>query len=222
MWKMALRDLRGIFNLYNNKNGLIMIVIVIFLSIANKGEGLFNYFLLIAGIISIAFTEMEARDKVHISILSSPCKRSDYVLGKFLSTIIWILSITIIGFLLNNLIYMIYPAEYLKLPLSIVKMSISYILIFVALYYCVYFSLGIKFARISYFIIFFMVMVGTLNIGEFLKGEPLPIWLSGIERFLTLLQSNTITSNIILVTLVIAILALIAAISVVIYEKKDF
>lgn len=221
MWKMALRDLRGIFNLYNNKNGLIMIVIVIFFSIANKGEGLFNYFLLIAGVISIAFTEMEARDKVHISILSSPCKRSDYVLGKFLSTIIWILSITIIGFLLNNLIYMIYPAEYLRLPISIVKMSISYILIFVALYYCVYFSLGIKFARIFYFIIFF-VMIGAFTISDILKGKALPTWLSGIERFIALLQSNTITSNIILAILVIATLALIATISVVIYEKKDF
>jgi len=222
MWKMALRDLRGIFNLYNNKNGLTMIVIVIFLGIVNKGEGLFNYFLLMGGIISIAFTEMEARDKVHISILSSSCKRSDYVLGKFLSTIIWIVAITIIGFLLNNLIYMIYPAEYLKLPLFIVKGSISYILIFVALYYCIYFSLGIKFARIFYFIIFFVIMAGRLAIGEFLKGESLPNWLSSIERFLILLQSNTITSNIILAILVIAILALIAAISVVIYEKKDF
>lgn len=222
MWKMALRDLRGIFNLYNNKNGLIMIVIVIFLSIANKGEGLFNYFLLIAGIISIAFTEMEARDKVHISILSSPCKRSDYVLGKFLSTIIWIVSITIIGFLLNNLIYMIYPAEYLRLPISIIKMSISYILIFVSLYYCVYFSLGIKSARVFYFVIFFAIIVGTSAISEFLKGEPLPNWVSNIGRFLTLLQGNTITSNIILAILVLAILALIAAVSVIIYEKKDF
>ena len=221
MWKMALRDLRGIFNLYNNKNGLIMILIVIFFSITNKGNGLFSYFLLMGGVISIAFTEMEARDKVHISILSSSCKRSDYVLGKFLSTIIWILSITIIGFLLNNLIYMIYPAEYLRLPISIVKMSISYILIFVSLYYCVYFSLGIKFARVFYFVIFF-VMIGAFTISDILKGESLPNWLSNIERFLTLLQSNTITSNIILAILVIAILALIAAISVVIYEKKDF
>jgi hypothetical protein len=222
MWKMALRDLRGIFNLYNNKNGLIMILVMIIFSITNKGNGLFSYFLLMGGVISIAFTEMEARDKVHISILSSPCKRSDYVLGKFLSTIIWILSITIIGFLLNNLIYMIYPAEYLRLPISIVKGSISYILIFVALYYCVYFSLGIKFARIFYFIIFFVIMAGTLTIGEFLKGEPLPNWLSSIERFLELFQSNTITSNIILAILVLAILALIAAVSVAIYEKKDF
>jgi len=221
MWKMALRDLRGIFNLYNNKNGLTMIVIVIFLGIVNKGEGLFNYFLLMGGIISIAFTEMEARDKVHISILSSSCKRSDYVLGKFLSTIIWIVSITIIGLLLNNLIYMIYPAEYLRLPISIAKMSISYILIFVSLYYCVYFSLGIKFARVFYFVIFF-VMIGAFTISDILKGESLPNWLSNIERFLALLQSNTITSNIILAILVIATLALIATISVVIYEKKDF
>ncbi|WP_346937840.1 ABC-2 transporter permease [uncultured Clostridium sp.] len=222
MWKMAIRDLRGILNLYNNKNGLIMIVVVIFLGITNKGNGLFSYFLLMGGIISIAFTEMESRDKIHISILSSPCKRSDYVLGKFLSTIIWIVAITIIGLLLNNLIYMIYPAENLKLPISIVKGSISYILIFVALYHCVYFSLGIKFARIFYFIIFFVIMAGILTIGGFLKGEPLPSWLSSIERFLVLFQSNTVASNIILVMLVLAVLALIATISVVIYEKKDF
>ncbi|WP_346934622.1 ABC-2 transporter permease [Clostridium sp.] len=222
MWKMAMRDLRGIFNLYSNKSGLVMIVVVILFGVGNKGAGLFNYFLLMGGVISIAFTEMESRDKIHISILSSPCKRSDYVLGKFLSSIIWIVAITIIGLLLNNLIYMIYPAEYLKLPLSVIKGTTSYILIFVALYYCVYFSLGIKFARIFYFIIFFVIMAGTLAIGEFLKGESLPRWLSSIERFLVLFQSNTVASNIILVMLVLAVLALIATISVVIYEKKDF
>ena len=222
MWKMALRDLRGIFNLYNNKNGLIMIIVVIFLGIVNKGNGLFSYFLLMGGVISIAFTEMEARDKIHVSILSSPCKRSDYVLGKFLSTTIWIVAITIIGLLLNNLIYMIYPAEYLKLPSSVIKGSVSYILIFVALYYCVYFSLGIKFARIFYFVIFFVIMAGILTISEFLKGEPLPSWLSSMERFLGLFQSNTVASSIILITLVLATLALIAIISVVSYEKKDF
>ncbi len=222
MWKMAMRDLRGIFNLYINKSGLVMIVVVILFGVGNKGAGLFNYFLLMGGVISIAFTEMESRDKIHISILSSPCKRSDYVLGKFLSSIIWIVAITIIGLLLNNLIYMIYPAEYLKLPLSVIKGTTSYILIFVALYYCVYFSLGIKFARIFYFIIFFVIMAGTLAIGEFLKGESLPRWLSSIERFLVLFQSNTVASNIILVMLVLAVLALIATISVVIYEKKDF
>lgn len=222
MWKMAMRDLRGIFNLYSNKSGLVMIVVVILFGVGNKGAGLFNYFLLMGGVISIAFTEMESRDKIHISILSSPCKRSDYVLGKFLSSIIWIVAITIIGLLLNNLIYMIYPAEYLKLPLSVIKGTTSYILIFVALYYCVYFSLGIKFARIFYFIIFFVIMAGTLAIGEFLKGESLPSWLSSIERFLVLFQSNTVASNIILVMLVLAVLALIATISVVIYEKKDF
>ncbi len=222
MWKMALRDLRGIFNLYNNKNGLIMIIVVIFLGIVNKGNGLFSYFLLMGGVISIAFTEMEARDKIHVSILSSPCKRSDYVLGKFLSTTIWIVAITIIGLLLNNLIYMIYPAEYLKLPSSVIKGSVSYILIFVALYYCVYFSLGIKFARIFYFVIFCVIMAGILTISEFLKGEPLPSWLSSMERFLGLFQSNTVASSIILITLVLATLALIAIISVVSYEKKDF
>ncbi|GAA0772560.1 hypothetical protein GCM10008908_19110 [Clostridium subterminale] len=222
MWKMAMRDLRGIFNLYNNRNGLIIIMVVIFLGITNKGKGLFSYFLLMAGVISIAFTEMEARDKVHVSILSSPCKRSDYVLGKFLSAIIWIVAITIIGLLLNNLIYMIYPAEYLKLPISIVKMSISYILIFVAFYNCVYFSLGIKFARIFYFIIFFAVMLGMSAVSYILKGEVLPAWLSCIDRFLALFQSNTITNNIIVAILVLTILALIATVSVVIYEKKDF
>ncbi len=222
MWKMAMRDLRGIFNLYNNKNGLIMIVAIILIGVGNKGNGLFSYFLLMGGVISIAFTEMEARDKIHVSILSGPCKRSDYVLGKFLSTIIWIVSITIIGLLLNNLIYMIYPAEYLKLPSSVIKGSVSCILIFVAIYYCVYFSLGIKFARIFYFVIFFGIMAGTLTISEFLKGEPLPNWLSSMERFLGLFQSNTVASNIILITLVLATLALIAIISLVSYEKKDF
>ncbi|WP_346894836.1 ABC-2 transporter permease [Clostridium sp. UBA7503] len=222
MWKMAMRDLRGIFNLYSNKSGLIMILVVILFGIGNKGAGLFNYFLLMGGVISIAFTEMESRDKIHISILSSPCKRSDYVLGKFMFSIIWITIVTMVAILLNNLVYMIYPVEYLKLPPSVIKGTVSYILIFVALYYCVYFSLGIKVARIFYFIIFFVIMAGTLTIGEYLKGEPIPEWLSSIERFLVIFQSNTVGSNIILIALVLGILALIATISVVIYEKKDF
>lgn len=222
MWKMALMDFKGIFNLYNNRNGLIMLAVVIFFGIANKGNGFFSYFLLIAGVINIAFTEMEGRDKVQVSILSSPCKRSDYVLGKFLSSIILIIIATIVGVIINNLIYMIYPSEYLNIPISVVKMSLSYILIFVSLYYCVYFSLGIKIARIFYFILFFILMTGTFIIGDITKGEAIPTWLSGIEQFLVLFQSNTIASNIILAILVLAILALIATISVVIYEKKDF
>jgi len=200
MWKMAMRDLRGVFNLYSNKSGLIMIVVVILFGVGNKGAGLFNYFLLMGGVISIAFTEMESRDKIHISIII----------------------VTVIGVLLNNLIYMIYPAEYLKLPPSVIKGTVSYILTFVALYYCVYFSLGIKFAKIFYFVIFFVIMAGTLTIGEYLKGEALPGWLSSIERLLVIFQSNTLGSNIILSALVLGILALIATISVVIYEKKDF
>jgi len=65
-------------------------------------------------------------------------------------------------------------------------------------------------------------MAGTLTIGEYLKGEALPEWLSSIERLLVIFQSNTLGSNIILSALVLGILALIATISVVIYEKKDF
>jgi len=65
-------------------------------------------------------------------------------------------------------------------------------------------------------------MAGTLTIGEYLKGEALPGWLSSIERLLVIFQSNTLVSNIILSALVLGILALIATISVVIYEKKDF
>ncbi len=34
-----MRDLRGIFNLYSNKSGLIMIVVVIVFGVANKGAG---------------------------------------------------------------------------------------------------------------------------------------------------------------------------------------
>ncbi|MFR1709059.1 MAG: ABC-2 transporter permease [Clostridium sp.] len=222
MWKMALRDFKGILNLYNNRNGLIMLAVVIFFGIANKGSGFFSYFLLIAGVINIAFTEMEGRDKVQVSILSSPCKRSDYVLGKFLSSIILIVIATIVGLIINNLIYTIYPSEYLNIPISVVKMSLSYILIFVSLYYCVYFSLGIKVARIFYFILFFVIMSGTFIINDILQGEYIPTWLSGIEKFLVLFQSNTIASNTILAILVLFTIALIATISVIIYEKKDF
>ncbi len=219
MWRMIERELKTNLSLYTNLRGLSMILVAVVYPMLVTEITLFSYFILIGGLTSVAFTEMESRDRVYISILSGPCKRSDYVFGKFIANLIWVGIITVVGLVLNAILNGIAPAKCLAIDSGTAKLIVSYMLIFIGVYYLLYFSLGIKWAKIGYFVVFFAIMVGAMGFEGIIKSSNTPQILRGVMLFL---ENNSITNNIILIVIVGGILSLFAYISFMVYDRKDF
>lgn len=219
MWRMIERELRINLSQYTNIRGLAMLICIIVYPFLMGGGTVFNYFILIGGISSIAFTEMESRDRVYISLLSGPCKRSDYVFGKFIANLIWVGIITGIGLVLNAIFHIITPEMCDVVKIANVKLVVSYMLILTGIYYFFYFVLGMKWAKIGYFLVFFAIMMGIMGFGDIITSINTPPILSNIIMFL---ENNSITNNIILIVIVGSIISLFAYISFVFYDRKDF
>lgn len=221
MWKMVNREISTNLSLYKNFRGLVIILCAVIypLLIGSSSMSMFNYFLMLGGIMSIAFTEGESRDKVYMSILSSPCKRSDYVFGKFLGNLVWIGILTVLGLLLNSILHWLIPERCLPVSLGQVKLVISYMLIFTGIYYLLYFAAGLKWAKIGYFAVFFAIMVGVVGMEDIIFGAGSPQVTKSLYRFI---ESTSLINNLILVIIVGALIGLFAYVSYVFYDKKDF
>lgn len=221
MWKMINREQSTNISIYKNFRGLVIVLcaIVYPFLIGSDNMSVFNYFIMLGGLTSVAFTEGESRDKVYMSILSSPCKRSDYVFGKFLGNLIWVGILTIVGLILNSILNIMMPGKYLLVTLGQVKLVVSYMLIFTGIYYLLYFALGLKWAKIGYFAVFFAIMVGIVGMDDIVFGSSSP---QIIKQLYSFIESAALVNNLILVIIVGALLGLFAYVSYIFYDKKDF
>ena len=221
MWKMINRELSTNISIYKNFRGLVIVLCAIIYPflIGSDNMSAFNYFIMLGGLTSVAFTEGESRDKVYISILSSPCKRSDYVFGKFLGNLIWIGILTVIGLILNGILNVMMPERCLPATLGQVKLVVSYMLIFTGIYYLLYFALGLKWAKIGYFVVFFAIMVGVVGMEDIIFGSNSP---HVIRQLYSFIDSADLLNNLILLIIVGALLGLFAYVSYIFYDKKDF
>lgn len=217
MWKMINRELRFLMKNYKGFGGLVVVLCAIFTPVINGGS-VFAFFILFGGVAGLASTEIESRDKAYYSILSAPCTRTDYVYGKFISNILWLLILTVGGWLLNMLIGLVLPGRIAPLTLGMAKIVVGYILIFISIYHVLYFTLGVKWAKIGYFLCFFAIIFGIMMMDELIFGTGAPEFITNIYDFL---QSGALINNLIYFVILGGLVGLSAYISAIIYEKKD-
>lgn len=176
---------------------LSMAVVVMML-----GKNFISFIIIAFTIRGLEYTGLENRDGVYKSTLSYPCTRKDYVLGKFISSILVIIIGGIVSLTLNKILLITIPTKFQGVNMYSLNCLLLYSLLTVSIYYFAYFSLGIKVARISFIIGF--------------------VFISDIFKFKSELISNpSIQFNVILIIGVLVITAILDILSVVIYEKKD-
>lgn len=217
MWKMINRELRFLLKNYKGIGGLIIILCAIITPVINGGS-VFAFFVLFGGVAGIASTELESRDKAFYSILSAPCTRNDYVWGKFLVNTLWMLILAVCGAILNMGLASILPEKINPLTIGMAKVVIGYILIFISVYHVLYFTLGVKWAKIGYFICFFAIIFGIMMMDQILFGTNVPKFIGNIYGFL---ESGAFINNLIYIVIVGGIVGLSGYVSTIVYGNKD-
>ena len=217
MWKMINRELRFLMKNYKGVGGLVVVLCAIFTPLMNGGS-VFAFFTLFGGVAGIAVTEIESRDKAYYSILSTPCTRTDYVYGKFVSNILWLLTLAVGGWLLNMVIEMVLPGRITPMTLGMAKIVVGYILIFISIYHVLYFTLGVKWAKIGYFLCFFAIIFGIMMMDELIFGTWAPEFITNIYNFL---QSGALINNLIYFVILGGVVGLFVYISAIVYDRKD-
>ena len=218
MFNMAIREMKTIFYMYNRRI-LILLIIPFIFTLTNTTSDFFSFYLLLGGIMVLATPEMDAREKSNILILSAPCKRYEYVLGKFLAMLIWIIGLIISGVIINVLLHSLIPNAVENVKFSTIKLLPAYLILFISIYYFVYFAFSQKVAKVSYYITFIVVMIVMTGASEILERDIFTEKLTWLGGFL---NSTSIVNNIIFIGILLAFVGILGTISVAIYEKKDF
>lgn len=193
---------------------VIIAIVMIFIGTTNPTQ--FTSMLIMMCVISsLGYTAIECRNGVNKYLLSCPCTRKQYVMGKFISTIIILSTTTVIAGFLNRILVKIIPDMFLVTSFHELKVLFLYGLIITSIYYLAYFSLGIKAATISYYISFVIAMIGFMSINSIFSYMQ-------ARKVINLLTSNNIILNLMLIIIGLAISAIVCVLSIVFYEKKDF
>ncbi|MEG0671410.1 ABC-2 transporter permease [Clostridium sp.] len=219
MGNALMRELRTNFTAMISKQGAIMFLCLSIIMITSNGQNLFTYYMIFFGILTLGYTEVEVRDRVYISLLSSPCTRKDYVVAKFLGGIIWIIFLFVSGVLLNMLANKLIPMMCGPINMAGAKMISIYMLLLVELYYLLYFTLGIKFSRIAYYVIFFIMIIGSSTVASVFDNDDISSEL--LLKIVKIFSGDILLNNIILIVLAGLIITLFTCISMFIFEKKD-
>lgn len=195
--------------------GSQFIVLLISMSVIamTQGQDFINYLIMVFVIGGLSYTELESRDGVYKSTLSYPCTRKDYVLGKFIASIVVAMIGCIVSIILNEILLIAIPTKFAGVNIHSLKSILLYSLVILSMYYFSYFSLGIKAAKISYYVTLVVFMIGFMFINSIFKFNQ-----GNITKFIS---NTSIQFNIILVIAVLAITGILATLSVVIYEKRD-
>lgn len=217
MFKMAMRELKTILTIYKSKLIIFMVFPILYTFINDKSD-FFSFYALMGGIMMIAGPEMENRDKVYVSVLSAPCKRSEYVLGKFLAAIIWMIIIVATGVLINYGLCALLPQRVSPIDAISIKLIPMYMSLFISIYYMVIFVFGQKIAKAWYLITFFLVMIGVMGANELISGFQFQGIIGAIINFIT---STSMANIILLIILELAIIGILGVISVAVYDKRD-
>ncbi|MEG2917413.1 MAG: ABC-2 transporter permease [Clostridium sp.] len=219
MGNALMRELRTNFTAMISKQGAIMFLCLGMIMITSKGQNLFTYYMIFFGVLTLGYTEIEVRDRVYISLLSSPCTRKDYVVAKFLGGTIWIIFLFASGVLLNILAHRLIPTMCGHINMVGAKMISIYMVLLIELYYLLYFTLGIKFSRIAYYVIFFIMIIGSSTVASIFSNDDISSKV--LQNIVKIFSSDVILDNVILIVLVGLIITLFTCISMFVFEKKD-
>lgn len=212
MLNVIKRDLK--IQLLSLKGSQFIVLLISMTVIAmTQGQDFINYLIMVFVIGGLSYTELENRDGVYKSTLSYPCTRKDYVLGKFIASIVVAMIGCIVSIILNEILLIAIPTKFAGVNIHSLKSILLYSLVILSMYYFSYFSLGIKAAKISYYVTLVVFMIGFMFINSIFKFNQ-----GNITKFIS---NTSIQFNIILVIAVLAITGILATLSVVIYEKRD-
>ncbi|NEU06398.1 ABC-2 transporter permease [Clostridium senegalense] len=212
MLNVIKRDLK--IQLLSLKGSQFIVLLISMTVIAmTQGQDFINYLIMVFVIGGLSYTELESRDGVYKSTLSYPCTRKDYVLGKFIASIVVAMIGCIVSIILNEILLIAIPTKFAGVNIHSLKSILLYSLVILSMYYFSYFSLGIKAAKISYYVTLVVFMIGFMFINNIFKFNQ-----GNITKFIS---NTSIQFNIILIMGVLAITGILATLSVVIYEKRD-
>ncbi|WP_010299526.1 ABC-2 transporter permease [Clostridium senegalense] len=212
MLNVIKRDLK--IQLLSLKGSQFIVLLISMTVIAmTQGQDFINYLIMVFVIGGLSYTELENRDGVYKSTLSYPCTRKDYVLGKFIASIVVAMIGCIVSIMLNEILLIAIPTKFAGVNIHSLKSILLYSLVILSMYYFSYFSLGIKAAKISYYVTLVVFMIGFMFINNIFKFNQ-----GNITKFIS---NTSIQFNIILIVGVLAITGILATLSVVIYEKRD-
>lgn len=217
MTNIVLNNIRTIFYMYRSKI-FIFILLPILNAFLNIYTGFFSFYIMLGFAVVLATPEIESRDKAYISILSAPCKRSEYVIGRYISLLIWGLVVVSSGLGINFILNIISPDKISMPSLSIIKITTTYMILSICIYYLIYFAFSLKATRVSYFIIFIVLMIGSAMEDFIGTGNFLLYRIKGIS---SLIMGAGVLINIIYIVILVAVVMLVANISAVLYNRKD-
>lgn len=217
MTNIVLNNIRTIFYMYRSKI-FIFILLPILNAFLNIYTGFFSFYIMLGFAVVLATPEIESRDKAYISILSAPCKRSEYVIGRYISLLIWGLVVVSSGLGINFILNIISPDKISMPSLSIIKITTTYMILSICIYYLIYFAFSLKATRVSYFIIFIVLIIGSAMEDFIGTGNFLLYRIKGIS---SLIMGAGVLINIIYIVILVAVVMLVANISAVLYNRKD-
>ncbi|MGG7165344.1 ABC-2 transporter permease [Clostridium ihumii] len=195
-----------------------MLLVVMFVMFVNKDKNFMCYVMLMFLVGTFGYTELENRNKVYLSILSGNCSRKNYIIGKYLFIIIWSIVVGVVLILLNKMLFLIMPSMVADTNIFQMKTMILYGIFISSVYYFAYFSLGMKAAKISYYIV---LMLYTFGFMMLLNGFQYGIGCEYSNIIFKLIFATDIVTNIITVVITLAVSAILCVLSVIFYEKKD-
>lgn len=217
MTNIVLNNIRTIFYMYRSRI-FIFILLPILNAFLNISTGFFNLYIMLGFAVILVTPEIESRDKAYISILSAPCKRSEYVIGRYISLLIWGLIVVASGLGINFILNIISPDKISMPSLSTIKITSTYMILSICIYYLIYFAFSLKATRVSYFIIFIVLTIG-ITMEDFIGTEN--FFLYRIKGISSLIMGAGVLINIIYIVILVAVVMLVANISAVLYNRKD-
>lgn len=217
MTNIVLNNIRTIFYMYRSRI-FIFILLPILNAFLNIYTGFFSFYIMLGFAVILATPEIESRDKAYISILSAPCKRSEYVIGRYISLLIWGIVVVASGLGINFILNIISPDKISMPSLSIIKITSTYMILSICIYYLIYFAFSLKATRVSYFIIFIVLIIGSA-MEDFIGTEN--FFLYRIKGISSLIMGAGVLINIIYIVILVAVVMLVANISAALYNRKD-
>lgn len=218
MLNVIKRELNIQFSTLKGMQLVGILIALFFIGFVVKDKNFANYIILMFVIGAIGYTELENRNKVYLTILSGNCSRKNYVLGKYLFILIWTIIVGIFAVLLNKVLFFMMPNTFGDVNLFQLKTIMLYAIFMGSVYYFSYFSLGIKVAKISYYIVFIFYMVGFIFINN---GFQYGFGSEFSNIIFKLIFATDIVTNIITILITLAVSAILCVLSVIFYEKKD-
>ncbi|WP_300256881.1 ABC-2 transporter permease [Clostridium sp.] len=185
------------------KNLLIMFIFLLFIFSINGrvenslyGLGMFILFYLV-----IVPIELEKRNKFNLSLNSIPIRKKDYIMSKYISSILYLVIVNVLITLLCLIISLILKNTN-EIKLSMILIFVAFELVYISIIQPIYIFMNYKY----YTIINVITVIIAINLGEFL--------------FNILKNTSELTNNISIILLILGIISIIISFFITLFFYK--